>query len=120
MLTLYIMTVYLRTYGSVKPSIRALTISVCATESDLDYSVIHPSRDTYGICGIKLALWSEIIPEITRYNVNSLYAGSLVLDYLLKKNHYNLLAAIKEYKGTQYNYKPVHKVFKIYKEIKSK
>lgn len=117
MLTLFIVIVYLRTYGSVTPSLRAITTAICFTESDLDYSVVHPSRDTYGICGIKLAIWSEIIPEITRHNVNSLYAGSLVIDYLLKKNNYRLIPTIKEYKGTQANYKPVHKVIRIYRGL---
>lgn len=88
------------------------------TESDLDYDVIHPSKDTIGICGIKLHIWSEEIPEITKYNVNSLYAGSLVIDFLLKKNNYNIIETLKDFKGTERNYKPVNRVITIYKEIK--
>lgn len=90
------------------------------TESDLDYDVIHPSKDTIGICGIKLYIWSEEIHEITKQNVNSLYAGSLVLDYLIKKNNGSMYKAVKEFKGTECNYKPVNKVITIYKEIKRK
>ena len=90
------------------------------TESDLNYDVIHPSKDTIGICGIKLNIWSIEIPEINKENVNSLYAGSLVLDFLIKKNNGSLLKAIKEFKGTERNYKPVNKVINLYKEIKRK
>ena len=90
------------------------------TESDLNYDVVHPSKDTIGICGIKLNIWSIEIPEINKENVNSLYAGSLVLDFLIKKNNGSLFKAIKEFKGTERNYKPVNKVINIYKEIKRK
>ena len=90
------------------------------TESELDYDVIHPSKDTIGICGIKLNIWSIEIPEINKENVNSLYAGSLLLDFLIKKNNGSLFKAIKEFKGTERNYKPVNKVINIYKEIKRK
>lgn len=90
------------------------------TESELDYDVVHPSKDTIGICGIKLNIWSIEIPEINKENVNSLYAGSLVLDFLIKKNNGSLFKAIKEFKGTERNYKPVNKVINIYKEIKRK
>jgi len=90
------------------------------TESDLDYNVIHPSKDTIGICGIKVDIWSEEIPEITKQNVNTLYAGSLVLEFLIKKNNGSIFKAVKEFKGTNKNYKPVNKVISIYKEIKRK
>ena len=113
----FIVTVYSRIYGSVRPSTRAITLAVCSTESDLDYDVIHPSHDTYGICGIKAEIWYQIIPELNHTNINSLYAGSLVLDYLLKKHNYALVPTIKEYKGASRNFKPVHKVMRVYRSM---
>ena len=115
--TLFVLS---RTYGSVPRHLRALTATVCFTESDLDYDVIHPSSDTYGICGIKLAIWSQEIPQITRTNVNTLYAGSLVINFLLQKHHNNIALAIKEFKGSTTNKKPVHKVLSIYHNLPHK
>lgn len=107
-------------YGKVDRELRAITVSICATESDLDYAVIHPDKSTFGICGIKLRIWEKIIPEINIHNVNSLYAGSLVIKYLLDKNNGNLALALKEYKGAERNLAPVKKVLNIYKQVKKK
>lgn len=61
------------------------------------------------ICGVK-DIWLDEIPELTKSNINSLYGGSLVLEYLLKKNNYNIKEALKDYKGSKRNMKPVYNV----------
>lgn len=97
---------------SVKPYLRHLTLLVCNTESGNRYDVIHTGKydsTTTGICGIKTH-WIGEIPEINESNINSLYAGSLVIEYLLNKNNNNVYAALKEFKGSIVNTKPVDKV----------
>lgn len=59
------------------------------------------------------------ISEINRHNINSLWAGSKVLEYLLIQNDYNLTEALKDYKGSKTNFEPVKNVLKTYNEIKS-
>ena len=97
---------------TVKPYLRHLTLLVCNTESGNKYDVIHTGKydsTTTGICGIKTH-WIGVIPEINESNINSLYAGSLVIEYLLNKNGENVYAALKEFKGSIVNTKPVEKV----------
>lgn len=97
---------------TVKPEMRFKTLMTCKTESDFNYNVIHRGiydATTTGVCGIKTH-WINIIPEITKDNINSLYAGSLVIEYLLNKNNGNLYAAMKEFKGSIRNTAPVDKV----------
>ena len=97
---------------SVKPYLRHLTLLVCNTESGNRYDVVHTGKydsTTTGICGIKTH-WIGEIPEINEANINSLYAGSLVIEYLLNKNNNNVYATLKEFKGSIVNTKPVDKV----------
>lgn len=100
---------------TVKPYLRHLTLLVCNTESGNKYDVIHTGKydsTTTGICGIKTH-WIGVIPEINESNINSLYAGSLVIEYLLNKNGENVYAALKEFKGSIVNTKPVEKVMEM-------
>ena len=96
------------------------TLALCYTESSLNKSVVHKGRydkTTKGICGIKTLRINEI-PELTHKNINTLYAGSLVLEYLLAKNNYNMYEALKDYKGAIKNTESVDKVFEVYNNIK--
>lgn len=69
------------------------------------------------MCGIK-SLWIKEIPELNKHNINTLKGGEIVLNYLLDKNNGNLFKALKEFKGSENNLKPVKETIKIYKEIK--
>lgn len=98
-----------------------MVLVLCFTESSLNYEVKHKGafdKSTVGICGLKTKYWIDEIEEINHQNINSLYAGSLVLEYLLNKYNGNLFLAIKHYKGANKNLGPVKKVIKIYEDIK--
>ena len=92
----------------------------CYKESNLNKDVIHKGKydiNTKGICGIK-NYWIDIIPELNEDNINSLYGGSLVLEYLLVKNNNDIYLALKDYKGSIKNTKPVDDVIKLYEKLK--
>ena len=94
---------------------------MCFTESSLNYNVKHHGRfdiSTSGICGLKSKYWIDEIEEITHENINTLYAGSLVLNHLLNRFDGDIFKALAYYKGSKKNFEPVHKVIRIYKEIK--
>ena len=96
-------------------------MALCFTESNLKYEVKHKGKfdnSTTGICAIKSNYWIDEIEEINQHNINSLYAGSKVLEYLLNKYDNNLFLALKHYKGADKNLEPVKKVIKIYEDIK--
>ena len=102
----------LRIYGNVDPELKDITIAICFTESSLNFDVKHTGSYNYtttGICGLK-TIWIEIIPEITSDNLNSLYAGSLVIGYLLNKYDDNLYLAIKHFKGAKKDKVQINKV----------
>ena len=88
-----------------------LVLSVCYNESNLVYDLGEhkgkTNKNVFGICGVNLKIWSEIIPEINKDNVDSLYSGHLVLSYLIDKEKGNILNALKSYKGTVDNYFPI-------------
>ena len=88
-----------------------LVLSVCYNESNLVYDLGEhkgkTNKNVFGICGVNLKIWSEIIPEINKDNVDSLYAGHLVLSYLIDEEKGNILNALKSYKGTVDNYFPI-------------
>ena len=87
-------------------------MATCFPETYFDYKAIHKrSPSSFGICGIKLEVWQEEIPELNRKNVNSLYAGSLVLGYLIEKNDGSFHQALLEYKGAEKNMETVKKVY---------
>ena len=90
---------------------REKTLATCFPETYFDYKAIHKrSPSSFGICGIK-EIWGNIIPEINKNNINSLYAGSLVLGYLIEKNDGSFHKALLEYKGAEKNMKTVKKVY---------
>lgn len=98
-----------------------MVLVLCFTESSLNYNVKHKGnfdKTTTGICGLKTKYWIDEIEEINHQNINSLYAGSLVLEYLLNKYNGDLFLALKHYKGVNKNLEPVKRVIRLYKEIK--
>ena len=98
-----------------------LTVVVCFTESSFRYNAKHTGRYNEGItghmCGLKNH-WVDIIPELNQENINTLYAGSLVITYLLNKHNNDLFQAIKEFKGANKNLTTTHKTIKLYNKIK--
>jgi len=106
---------------SIDNNLKILTLALCFTESSLNYEVKHKGKfdkSTTGICGLKTKYWVDEIDEINHQNINSLYAGSLVLEYLLNKYNGDLEKALKHYKGANKNLEPVKRVIKIYEDIK--
>ena len=96
-----------------------ITLANCYSESNLNYNVIHKGKfdkTTKGLCGIKTE-WIDIIPELNEDNINSLYGGYLVLSYLIEKEG-DLENALKKYKGSIKNYKPVQHTLELKKLIK--
>lgn len=96
---------------------QSLVLANCFDESRLKYDVIHKGsydKTTIGICGIK-TVWIDIIPELNQDNINSLYGGYLVLDYLMVNQ--NEFEALKDYKGAKANLKPVYRTLEIKKRI---
>ena len=92
----------------------------CFKESSLKYDVVHKGKFdflTTGICGIKL-FWIDIIPELNEDNINTLKGGEMVMNYLLVKHKGNKYEALKEYKGSIKNLKPVHSVLELEKRLK--
>lgn len=95
---------------------KPFVLSLCFTESSLNYSVKHRGRfdkTTTGICGIKPELWKDVIGE---NNPNSLFSGYLVLNYLLEK-HQNLFDAVASYKGAKTNFTTTERVIELSKKI---
>ena len=91
---------------------------MCYPENAFNYHRSHKDKKIIGkVCGIK-DYWIEIIPELNKNNINTLYAGELVLNYLLEKNKGNLFESIKDFKGSEKNIYPVKETIKIYKELK--
>ena len=93
---------------TVREDLRTLTLAICYDESNLNYNVVHKGRtdkSTIGICGVKRE-WIDMIPQLTKENINTLYGGSLVLSYLLD-NSSDKFEAIKKYKGSILNVEPV-------------
>ncbi len=98
-----------------------LTLVVCFTESSFRYNAKHTGWYNAGItghiCGLK-DHWISLIPELNESNINTLYAGSLVITYLLNKHNNDLFKAIKEFKGADKNLKTTYKTIKLYNKIK--
>ena len=92
----------------------------CYKESSLNRNVVHNGKydtRTKGICGIK-DYWIDIIPELNEENINTLIGGAIVLKHMLDKNNNDLFFALKEYKGSKKNLKPVYSVIDLYNEIR--
>ena len=91
-----------------------ITLGSCYDESGLKRDVFHPGKydkTTVGICGVKKE-WIGVIPELTKENINSLYAGYLVLDHLIKQEG-SKVKGLAKYKGSIKNYKPVRFTLKL-------
>ena len=98
-----------------------LTLGSCYDETNLTHNVNHPGKydkTTVGICGVKKE-WIAVIPELTEENIDSLYAGYLVLDHLIKEKG-SKVKGLAAYKGSIKNYKPVHFTLKVEKELNKK
>ena len=98
-----------------------LTLGSCYDETNLTHNVKHPGKydkTTVGICGVKKE-WIAVIPELTEENIDSLYAGYLVLDHLIKEKG-SKVKGLAAYKGSIKNYKPVHFTLKVEKELNKK
>lgn len=97
-----------------------LTLVVCFTESSLNKKAVHTGwynkNITGPLCGLK-SHWIDIIPELNQANINTLYGGSLVINYLLEKHNNNLFLAIKEFKGAEKNLTTTYKTINLYRKI---
>ena len=111
----------LKDFLSIDDNLKRLTLALCFTESSLNYNVKHKGKfdkSTTGICGLKSKYWIDEIEEINHQNINSLYAGSLVLEYLLNKYNGDLEKTLKHYKGANKNLEPVKRVIELYEGTK--
>lgn len=102
--------------SAIPESAKPFVISLCFTESSLNYNVKHRGRfdkTTTGICGIKPELWKDVIGD---NSPNSLYSGYLVLKHLLDK-HQNLFDAVARYKGAKTNFITTERVIDLSKKI---
>lgn len=99
---------------------REKVLALCWTESHLKYNVSHPWNDsTTGVCGIKSSFWKDFVTK-SGVEVNSLYAGYLVLKYLEDKANGDFFQAVKKYKGANKNLYPVYKAVNLYEKLITK
>lgn len=97
---------------------RELTVALCFTESSLRYDVNHRGKfdiETTGICGIKPHFYKDVLGKT---NPNTLVAGSLIIEHLIKKHKGDKFLALSEYKGSIYNYDPVLRVLDLEDKIR--
>lgn len=105
--------------ATVPRDMQKSVIANCYSESNLNYDAIHKGkfdRTTVGICGIKKDIWIAQIPKLNEDNINSLYGGYLVLSHLIEKEG-SLEKALRAYKGSIKNYKPVRHTLELKKVI---
>ncbi len=94
-----------------------MVIATCYPENAFKYHIKHKDKSIIGlVCGIK-DYWIDIIPELNKNNINTLYGSELVINYLLEKNNGNLYKALKDFKGSENNLYPVKESIKIYKSL---
>ena len=88
-----------------------MVLAIAFSESSLDYEVSHPTKDLYGIGGIKRKFHK------TAFKSNSLMAiEEVFLKYLaIAKGDHSL--ALKMYKGTVTNYKSYNITIKLYNRL---
>ena len=99
---------------------RDKVLALCWTESHLKYDVSHPWNDTTtGICGIKSRFWKDFVTK-SGAEVNSLYAGYIILKHLEDKANGDFFQAVKKYKGAVKNLYPVHKTVNLYEKLAKK
>ena len=95
-------------------------LALCWTESHLKYNISHPWGDTTtGICGIKSRFWTDFVTK-SGAEVNSLYAGYIILKHLEDKANGDFFQAVKKYKGAVKNLYPVHKAVNLYQKLARK
>ena len=95
-------------------------LALCWTESHLKYNISHPWGDTtIGICGIKSRFWKDFVTK-NGAEVNSLYAGYIILKHLEDKANGDFFQAVKKYKGAVKNLYPVHKAVNLYEKLAKK
>lgn len=80
------------------------------TESRFNFNVKHPTRDLYGIGGIKKVHGIK--------NPNSLLAIEQVWMKYMKLNNNDFHKSIKDYKGTIRNFKSYYLTLNAYNKIK--
>ncbi len=101
---------------------QSLILSTCFNETNLKYNVGEhkgkTNKGVYGICGVNLEIWEKEIPELNKDNIDSLYAGHLVLSYLLNEENGNLFNSLKRYKGSELNIFPVIHTLELKRLIK--
>ena len=99
---------------------RDKVLALCWTESHLKYNISHPWGDTTtGICGIKSRFWTDFVTK-SGAEVNSLYAGYIILKHLEDKANGDFFQAVKKYKGAVKNLYPVHKTVNLYEKLARK
>lgn len=95
-------------------------LALCWTESHLKYNISHPWGDTTtGICGIKSRFWKDFLTK-RGAEVNSLYAGYIILKHLEDKANGDFFQAVKRYKGAVKNLYPVYKAVNLYQKLARK
>ena len=95
-------------------------LALCWTESHLKYNISHPWNDTTtGICGIKSRFWKDFVTK-SGAEVNSLFAGYIILKHLEDKSNGDFFQAVKKYKGAVKNLYPVHKAVNLYEKLARK
>jgi len=105
--------------ATVPRDMQKSVIANCYNESNLNYDAVHKGKfdkTTTPICGVKKE-WISVIPELNEDNINSLYGGYLVLSYLIEKEG-SLESALRRYKGSIKNYKPVQHTLELKRLIK--
>ena len=80
------------------------------------YTKANSIKQQRGYVGVK-SEWIDIIDELNKDNINSLYGGYLVLSYLINETG-SLEKALRVYKGVKVNYKPVEHTLELKKLIK--
>jgi hypothetical protein len=90
---------------------RALVVAIAMTESNCNYSVKHPTKETKGIGGIKPTQWC------LKSNVNSLMAIDEIITQLEDqgKSPYEIILF---YKGAKINLKSTNQCYDLYLRLK--
>jgi hypothetical protein len=90
---------------------RALVVAIAMTESNCNYSVKHPTKETKGIGGIKPTQWC------LKSNVNSLMAIDEIITQLEDKGK-SPYEIILFYKGAKINLKSTNQCYDLYLRLK--
>ena len=100
--------------ADVFPENRSIVLAIAISESNGNYNVKHPDKQTKGIGGIKPHLWT------THAKTNSLLAIEEVVEQLQAKypndDIYNI---IRRYKGGVTNMKSTNKAYQLYLQLKN-